>query len=215
MDPNKFAELRENYAQSGLLEEAALVEPVAQFHLWFDEARAANTVEANAMSLATVDAEGQPSVRVVLLKALDERGFSFFTNYESQKARELAVNPRAAIAFHWKELERQVRASGTVERLSAEESAAYFALRPRVSQIGAWASAQSSPIPNRETLEAARRHYEQQFDGQAIPMPPFWGGYVLRPTKIEFWQGRPGRLHDRLVYHRVIGSPWLIQRLSP
>jgi len=215
LDPNKFAELRENYALSGLLEDAALADPMAQFHLWFDQALAAKVVEPNAMSLATADPGGQPSVRIVLLKALDERGFSFFTNHESQKSRELDANPRAAIAFHWKELERQVRATGLVERLPVEESAAYFAVRPRVSQIGAWSSAQSTPIPNRETLEAARHHHEQRFDGQPIPMPPFWGGYVLNPTQIEFWQGRPGRLHDRLVYHRGIGSPWLIQRLSP
>ena len=215
MDSKKFAELRENYKYSGLLEDAALDNPIAQFHLWFDEALAANILEANAMSLATASPAAVPSVRIVLLKALDERGFSFFTNYESPKGRELDANPLAALCFHWKELERQVRASGTILRLSPEESATYFAMRPRISQIGAWASAQSSPIPNRETLEAARRQFEQDFDGQPIPMPPFWGGYILRPTQIEFWQGRPGRLHDRLVYHRLNDNTWRIQRLSP
>lgn len=215
MDSKKFAELRENYKYSGLLEDAVDDDPIAQFHLWFDEALAANILEANAMSLATASVAAAPSVRIVLLKALDERGFSFFTNYESQKGRELDANAVAALCFHWKELERQVRASGTVQRLSPDESATYFAMRPRVSQIGAWVSAQSSPIPNRETLEVARRQYEQDFDAQPIPMPPFWGGYILRPSEIEFWQGRPGRLHDRLVYHRLNDDTWRIQRLSP
>ena len=215
MDSKKFAELRENYKYSGLLEDAVADDPIAQFHLWFDEALAANILEANAMSLATASVAAAPSVRIVLLKALDERGFSFFTNYESQKGRELDANAVAALCFHWKELERQVRASGTVQRLSPDESATYFAMRPRVSQIGAWVSAQSSPIPNRETLEVARRQYEQDFDAQPIPMPPFWGGYILRPSEIEFWQGRPGRLHDRLVYHRLNDDTWRIQRLSP
>lgn len=214
-DPNRFAELRENYRMGGLLEQQALEDPVAQFQKWFDEVLAVAPVEANAMSLATADAVGLPSVRVVLLKALDERGFSFFTNYESRKGHELAANPNAAICFHWKELERQVRAAGTVERVSREESAAYFAQRPRISQIGAWASAQSTVIEGRETLDESRRLYEQRFEGQPVPLPDFWGGYLLRPREIEFWQGRPGRLHDRLHYHRQSDNSWRISRLSP
>ncbi len=198
-----------------MLESEALGDPIAQFHRWFDEVLAQGVLEANAMSLATASAAGVPDVRIVLLKALDARGFCFFTNYESRKGRELAENPQAALCFHWKEFERQVRAAGTVEKLSTSESAAYFTQRPRASQIGAWASAQSQVIAGRETLEAARRHYEQEFVDQLVPMPPFWGGYLLRPIEFEFWQGRPGRLHDRLHYHRRSDNTWQIQRLSP
>jgi pyridoxamine 5'-phosphate oxidase len=212
---NRFAELRENYKMSGLLEGEILPDPIAQFHKWFDEVLAIAPLEANAMSLATVSSNGQPSVRFVLLKALDKRGFSFFTNYESRKGRELAANPAAALAFHWKELERQVRATGTVEKLTREESEIYFNQRPRISQIGAWASAQSDRIEGRETLEAARRLYEERFEGRPVPMPDSWGGYFLRPSEIEFWQGRPGRLHDRLHYHRQSDQSWRISRLSP
>lgn len=215
MPDNRYAELRENYQMGGLLESAALPDPIAQFHKWFDEVLAANVLEANAMSLATVGADGQPSLRMVLLKSLDERGFSFFTNYESRKGRELAAHPRAALCFHWKELERQVRITGTVSLLSREESAEYFAQRPRISQIGAWVSNQSTFIPSRETLDEARRLYEERFAGQPVPMPDFWGGYVLFPHEIEFWQGRPGRLHDRLHYHRQSDNSWRISRLSP
>lgn len=214
-DP-RFAELRENYTKGGLLESALSPDPFSQFHSWFDEALAMQIQETNAMTLSTVDSQGLPDSRIVLLKSLDHRGFVFFTNYESAKGTQLAATPHAALCFHWKELERQVRIRGRIEKTSREESAEYFALRPRPSQIGAWVSRQSSVISGRETLEQAQLRYEQEFAGREIPVPPFWGGYVLFPSEIEFWQGRPGRLHDRLVYHQQeSSSSWQISRLSP
>jgi pyridoxamine 5'-phosphate oxidase len=215
MTESKFAELRENYARGGLLEQDALPHPFAQFHRWFEDCLRESILEANAMSLATANAQGQPSLRMVLLKDLEDQGFVFFTNYESRKARDLAVNAYAAICFHWKELERQVRAVGRVEKLDRAASEAYYHSRPRASQIGAWSSHQSAIIPNRETLEDARRHYEQKFGDGPIPMPDFWGGYRLIPTQVEFWQGRPGRLHDRLHYELQEDATWRIARLSP
>jgi pyridoxamine 5'-phosphate oxidase len=213
-DP-RFAELRENYTKGGLLEADLATDPFTQFHRWFEEALAAQIQEANAMTIATVDAAGNPDARIVLLKSLDDRGFVFFTNYESAKGSHLAAKPHAALCFYWKELERQVRARGPVEPVSREESATYFALRPRASQIGAWVSRQSSVIAGRETLDAARERYEREFGDGEIPVPPFWGGYVLRPESLEFWQGRPGRLHDRLRYHRGENLAWQIERLAP
>lgn len=209
-----FAELRENYTQGGLLESDALDSPIAMFEKWFEQALALNVLEANAMSLATADSTGRPSLRMVLLKDLTEAGFSFFTNYESRKGQDLAANPHAALCFHWKELERQVRATGLVTRLDQAQSEAYFRQRPRPSQIGAWVSKQSTVIAGRETLDAARRQIEEEYEGQEIPMPPHWGGYVLQPYEIEFWQGRPGRLHDRLLYSKE-DHTWRISRLSP
>lgn len=213
-DPS-IAALRENYALGGLLEADAAPEPFAQFRRWFDEALAAQIQEPNAMSLATVSPQGAPSLRIVLLKDLDERGFCFFTNYDSRKGQDLSHNPAAALCFHWRELERQVRIEGQVERLSRELSEVYFHSRPRSSQIGAWVSAQSTVIAGREGLDAAQRDYEERFAGGPVPLPDFWGGYLLRPTQIEFWQGRPSRLHDRLLYHQDEASSWRISRLSP
>jgi pyridoxamine 5'-phosphate oxidase len=208
------AELRENYARAGLLETDLNPDPMAQFENWFADARAAGLKEPNAMTLATVSADGTPSARIVLLKGVDERGFMFYTNYESRKGREIAVNERVALVFYWAELERQVRVTGVAQRVSHEESAAYFASRPRGSQLGAWASEQSAPITGRKALERSLAEVEQRFREQPAPLPPFWGGYRVTPDSIEFWQGRPNRLHDRLRYVRGRDA-WRVERLSP
>jgi pyridoxamine 5'-phosphate oxidase len=208
-------DLRVDYSRGTLVESAALADPIAQFQRWFDEARAAGVPEANAMTLATVDASGRPSARVVLLKGLDARGFSFFTNYESRKAREMAANPRAALCFYWQPLERQVRVEGTVETTSREESEVYFRTRPLEAQIGAWVSRQSEVIASRQELERRQAELVAKFAGAPVPLPDFWGGYRVVPESVEFWQGRPGRLHDRLRYERSPGDAWVIRRLSP
>ena len=210
-----IAALRENYSRGGIEKNDLAADPIAQFSLWFDEAISANLVEPNAMSLATVSAAGEPSVRTVLLKGLDERGFCFFTNYQSHKAQDMAVQPNVAASFLWKELERQVNVMGRVEKISREESAEYFHSRPRASQIGAWVSEnQSGEIKGREYLAALEAELEKRFEGNEVPLPDFWGGYLLRPKSVEFWQGRESRLHDRLQYQRS-GSVWVKARLSP
>ena len=167
------------------------------------------------MVLATADAAGKPSARVVLLKEFDERGFVFFTNYESRKARELAANRHAALNFFWAELERQVCVTGSVTQVPREEAEAYFKTRPRGSRLGAWASKQSETVPSREVLEARLQELEKKYPGEEIPLPPFWGGYVLAPGEIDFWQGRPNRLHDRFRYSKQSDGRWLVERLSP
>jgi pyridoxamine 5'-phosphate oxidase len=174
----------------------------------------AHKVDTAPAALATADAQGRPSVRIVLVRGADERGFVFHTNYESRKGRELAVNAEASLCFYWPTLDEQIRIEGPVERLPAAESDAYFAQRPRGSQLGAWASAQSDPLPSRETLEEKYREIEQRYDGRDVPRPPFWGGYRLTPRRIEFWYGRPDRLHDRVEYVRD-GETWRIERLYP
>ncbi|KAF1049975.1 MAG: Pyridoxine/pyridoxamine 5'-phosphate oxidase [Burkholderia gladioli] len=211
-----LADLRTNYSRASLDEADIASDPIRQFDKWFNEALDAQLPEPNTMTLATVDAEGRPSARIVLIKGVDERGFVFFSNYESRKGRELAHNPNAALLFYWIELERQVRVEGRIEKTSAAQSDAYFASRPAGSRIGAWASEQSAVIANRGVLEAREREFSERY-GENPPRPPHWGGYRLVPDAIEFWQGRPSRLHDRLRYTRDAASntPWTIERLSP
>jgi pyridoxamine 5'-phosphate oxidase len=191
-----------------------LPDPLRQFSSWYEHAKAAGLPEPEAMALATATPDGVPSVRFVLLKAIDERGVEFFTNYESRKARELLANPRAALALLWKPLQRQVRLEGAVEQLSAEESDEYFASRARLSQIGAWASRQSETIPDRQWLERRVTEFEDQYPDE-VPRPAHWGGFLLRPDVIEFWEGRPNRLHDREAFTRGSDGAWHARRLSP
>ncbi|HVL97209.1 MAG TPA: pyridoxamine 5'-phosphate oxidase [Solirubrobacteraceae bacterium] len=206
---------RREYETPGLEPEDVDPDPIAQFGRWFADARAAAVVEPEAMLVATVDAGGRPSCRYVLLRGVDERGFRFFTNYGSAKARDLDANPAVGLTFGWLEIHRSVRVSGRAERLPAAESDAYFASRPRGSRIGAWASPQSEVIPGRELLDAGYAEMEQRFAGvQDVPRPDGWGGYLVRPDAMELWQGRANRLHDRLRYRRV-GGDWVIERLAP
>ncbi len=209
-----LGDLRRKFATAALDRSDLDADPVVQFQRWFADAERAQLLEPNAMTLATADASGRPAARVVLLKGIDGRGLVFFTDYRSRKARELAANPRAAVAFLWKELERQVRVTGGVELVTPEESAAYFRTRPRGSRVGAWASVQSAELPDRAILEREVTRIDAQYPGDEIPLPPHWGGYRLVPDEFEFWQGRENRLHDRFRYARA-GAQWKIDRLSP
>jgi pyridoxamine 5'-phosphate oxidase len=209
------AALRRDYALMSLSGSDVDADPIVQFTRWFEQALAGEITEPNAMTVATATRDGIPSARMVLLKGFDERGFVFYTNYESQKGRELAENPVAALVFHWVELHRQVRVAGVVERVSAEESDAYFQSRPRGSRLGAWVSHQSAVLTGREELEVRLAALVAQYGEGEIPLPPYWGGYRVIPASVEFWQGRPSRLHDRLRYSRQPDDSWRIERLSP
>jgi pyridoxamine 5'-phosphate oxidase len=212
---SNVADLRRNYTRAGLNETEADSNPFTQFQTWFDQALAADLPEPNAMTLATATPEGKPSARIVLLKGFDEDGFVFYTNYASQKGQQLADNPWASLVFWWAELERQVRIDGRVEKVSKQESEEYFASRPLGSRLGAWASPQSQVISSRVVIEDKIAELEPKYEEETIPKPPNWGGYRLIPTEIEFWQGRPNRLHDRLRYRQQGDGSWLRERLAP
>jgi pyridoxamine 5'-phosphate oxidase len=210
----KLAALRVDYMRAGLREEDVLPDPIAQVERWVGDAVAAGALEANAMTLATASLDGAPHARIVLLKGIDARGLTFFTNYESAKGDELAANPRAALVLFWGELQRQVRVEGGLARVARDESEAYFAKRPRGSQLGAWASHQSRRVDARAALDASLADAEARFAGRDVPCPPHWGGYRVTPVLIELWQGRENRMHDRLRYTRD-GATWRIERLAP
>ena len=233
-----IADLRREYSLTGMRRKDLEADPIVQFRKWFDQASGARAsgrvrkffirlykrlllasgaeaLDLTAMTLATVDQLGRPSARVVLLKGVDQRGFVFFTNYESRKGRELTENPQAALVFYWPDQERQVCIAGEVSQLLPAESEAYFRSRPRGSRLAAWASEQSATVSDRAALEEKWQQMEAQYAGQEIPRPPFWGGYLLSPARIEFWQGRPNRLHDRFRYTQQPDKTWLIERLSP
>lgn len=214
MENKDLAKIRREYSREDLSEDHVDADPIAQFGRWLDEAIAAELPEPTAMSLSTADAEGRPSSRMVLLKGFDTEGFVFFTNYNSRKGRDLAENPHAALNFFWPELERQVRITGRVSKVSAEESDAYFKTRPFTSRVGAWASDQSEVIDSKMVLAARAAKLLVKYAGGNVPRPPHWGGYRIRPDQIEFWQGRPSRLHDRIAYESI-DEVWQITRLSP
>jgi pyridoxamine 5'-phosphate oxidase len=213
--PPDLTGLRNEYAAHGLRRADLHSDPLQQFGAWFAAALAADIRDVNAMSLATATPDGKPSVRIVLLKGFDEHGFAFFTNYDSQKGREIDSNPHAALVFYWVQLERQIRISGAVERTSREDSAAYFHSRPVGSRLGAWASKQSEVIDARQILDARLTEMTERFENGDVSLPPHWGGYRVKPDMFEFWQGRPNRLHDRFRYLRQADGTWLIDRLAP
>ncbi len=214
MSISDISSIRDEYSKNSLTEKDVNADPHVQFQKWFDEAIKAEVNTPNAMSLATVGQDGQPSVRIVLLKGLELNKFKFFTNYKSAKGKQIEENPKAALAFFWPELERQVRIEGNIQKLSNDESKTYFNSRPEGSKIGAWSSPQSSKIDDRSVLEVNQQKYASEFGDNEIPKPDHWGGYEIVANKIEFWQGRPSRLHDRVQYD-LEGNQWVISRLAP
>ena len=213
--PIDLTALRQEYLAHGLNRRDLDPDPIRQFSTWFTAAIEAAIPDVNAMSLATATRDGRPTVRIVLLKGFNEQGFVFYTNYASEKGRQLDENPRAALGIYWVQLERQIRIEGTVEKTSREDSLHYFHSRPIGSQLSAWASHQSQQVDARRILEARLAEMSERFAGQDVPLPPHWGGYVVRPAMIEFWQGRPNRLHDRFRYTRAEDGSWPITRLAP
>lgn len=211
---DKVAHLREEYDKDTLEIHDLNTDPIAQFEYWFDEAVQANIPEPHAFTICTVNSQGQPSARVVLLRNATQAGFSFFTNYHSRKGHDVEVNPHVSASFFWQALQRQVRVEGIITKLTEQENDEYFASRPRESQIGAWASNQSEELQSREELEQRVADLIKQYEGQTVPRPPHWGGYRIKPTAVEFWQGRPSRLHDRFLY-TLDGKKWSIKRLNP
>lgn len=212
---NSISGIRKIYQLQILSESDVLSDPILQFQVWWQQAMKSGIDEPNAMVLSTATASAWPSSRVVLLKGIDENGFTFFTNYNSRKSREILENPHVSLLFFWKELERQIRIEGTISRTSTEVSDEYFASRPLESRIGAWSSPQSNVIENRKFLQQNEQKYTLQFENGNIPRPEFWGGFIVAPHCIEFWQGRPGRLHDRLQYIYSENEKWKIERLAP
>ena len=213
-DPDQLAALRREYGDAGLDDPDLAPDPVAMFRRWMHDTVVAGLHEPNAMVVSTVSAQGRPSSRMVLLKGVDDRGFVFYTNYESRKGRDLDARPAVSLLFPWHDLQRQVRVEGSASRVSEEESRAYFSTRPRASQLGAWASPQSDQVPSRAELQASYDEVERRFAEQDVPLPPHWGGFRVHPDVVEFWQGRRGRMHDRLVYRRT-GDGWTTARLAP
>jgi pyridoxamine 5'-phosphate oxidase len=215
IENNSIAAIRKIYQLQSLLEKEVDANPLKQFETWWQQAIESKIEEPNAMTLATCTASGKPSARIVLLKGVTENGFIFFTNYTSRKGKEIEENPFVSLLFFWKEMERQVRIEGSIQKITAAASDDYFCTRPRASRIGAWCSPQSTVIENREFLQNNVEKYNTQFGSENIPRPDFWGGYIIQPNRIEFWQGRPGRLHDRLQYSLTENKLWNIERLAP
>lgn len=214
-EKQRIFNMRKVYQLQSLLEKDLNENPIVQFENWWQQAVESKIEEPNAMALATCDASGKPSARIVLLKEIKDNGFVFFTNYQSRKGKEIEENPFVSLLFFWKELERQVRIEGKIKKIPAAESDEYFNSRPPESRIGAWSSPQSNVINSRDTLQKNVEKYTSQFGTKNIPRPEFWGGYIVEPQRIEFWQGRPGRLHDRLQYSLTENNEWIIKRLAP